>query len=74
MSDKKVRIGMIGMGGIAYMHEAGYAEASDSAQNRGAAPADLSGHPVRYVEPVHPCTYGCLDPACRHDLDDRQPP
>ncbi|HVB75763.1 MAG TPA: Gfo/Idh/MocA family oxidoreductase [Ktedonobacteraceae bacterium] len=29
MSDKKVRIGM---GGIAYMHEAGYAEASDSAQ------------------------------------------
>src|SRR5689334_3527810 len=29
MSSKKVRVGMIGMGGIAYMHEAGYTDPGD---------------------------------------------
>src|SRR5579864_5658591 len=29
MSENKVRVGMIGMGGIAYMHEAGYIDPGD---------------------------------------------
>ncbi len=32
MSEKKVRVGMIGMGGIAYMHEAGYTDPGDSSE------------------------------------------